>query len=181
MYKSYYKLFIKYLTNYTNYIMETKKYENFPEYAVTYCAYGETNNDLTEEDIKNIDEWMKEENLDHLVDVEDSHSFSNNPEFGLPCDVVTAIFITKQPEEDKEMNEEFFESIFNEAEKMTEARSKVFYRGYYKASNGKFVPATSDVIDEMNQLSNVGAMESFLKQHYKGRDVRVEKDDSIGW
>lgn len=88
--------------------METEKYENFPKYAVSYCAYGDASG-LEEEDIKNINGWMEAENLDHLVDIEENGSFSNHPEFGLPCDVVTATFIKKP-------DEEFFESVYNEAQ-----------------------------------------------------------------
>lgn len=33
----------------------------------------------------------------------------------------------------------------------------------------------------MNQLSDVAKMETFLKKRFKGRDVKVEEDTTIGW
>lgn len=77
--------------------------------------------------------------------------------------------------------EEFFESVFQEAQKLEEKRSKKYYIGYYADASGNFQKAPKDVEERMNQLDNVAKMEAFLKSHFKGRDVKVEEDTTIGW
>lgn len=77
--------------------------------------------------------------------------------------------------------EEFFESVYSESNKMKEERSKEYYNGFYTNASGEFVPVTPDVEDKMNLLGSVKAMEDFLRKTYKGRDVKVEVDNTIGW
>jgi hypothetical protein len=77
--------------------------------------------------------------------------------------------------------EELFESVFQEAQKLEEKRSKKYYIGYYADASGNFQKAPKDVEEQMNQLSDVAKMETFLKKRFKGRDVKVEEDATIGW
>ena len=77
--------------------------------------------------------------------------------------------------------EELFESVYAESNKLKEERSKVFYNGFFKGSNGEFIPVSEELNDRMNTLSSVSAMEEFLRKHCKGREVKVEEDNSIGW
>jgi hypothetical protein len=77
--------------------------------------------------------------------------------------------------------EELFESVYAESNKLKEERSKVFYNGFFKGSNGEFIPVSEELNDRMNTLSSVPAMEEFLRKHCKGREVKVEEDNSIGW
>ena len=82
---------------------------------------------------------------------------------------------------EKKQMEELFESIYQEAQKLEEKRSKKYYIGYYADASGNFQKAPKDVEEQMNQLGDVAKMEAFLKNHFKGRDVKVEEDTSIGW
>jgi hypothetical protein len=77
--------------------------------------------------------------------------------------------------------EELFESVFQEAQKLEEKRSKKYYIGYYADASGNFQKGPKDVEEQMNQLSDVAKMETFLKKRFKGRDVKVEEDATIGW
>lgn len=77
--------------------------------------------------------------------------------------------------------EELFESVFQEAQKLEEKRSKKYYIGYYADASGNFQKVPKDVEEQMNQLSDVAKMETFLKKRFKGRDVKVEEDTTIGW
>lgn len=76
--------------------------------------------------------------------------------------------------------DKLFESIYNEA-LLLEDRSKHYYLGFYKSGDGKWVQAPIDVCDTMNQLKKREGMIEFLKRKYKGRDVKIEEDESIGW
>lgn len=88
--------------------------ENVPDYALNYIVNGEIGEDLTEEDIKNIDEWcdkMREmgfkpdmfnevEEIDgeyYCADPDKSEciepSFTTNPAFGLPCNCYQCLFV----------------------------------------------------------------------------------------
>lgn len=77
--------------------------------------------------------------------------------------------------------EELFESVFQEAQKLEEKRSKKYYIGYYADASGNFQKVPKDVEEQMNQISDVAKMETFLKKRFKGRDVKVEEDTTIGW
>lgn len=61
--------------------MNIVKINKIPEWAVYYMYYGEDDN-LTEEDIVEIEEFMEKEGLLRLVDV----GFSSHPAFGLATD-----------------------------------------------------------------------------------------------
>lgn len=82
---------------------------------------------------------------------------------------------------DNKQMEELFESVFQEAQKLEEKRSKKYYIGYYADASGNFQKVPKDVEEQMNQLSDVAKMETFLKKRFKGRDVKVEEDTTIGW
>lgn len=82
---------------------------------------------------------------------------------------------------DNKQIEELFESVFQEAQKLEEKRSKKYYIGYYADASGNFQKVPTDVEEQMNQLSDVAKMETFLKKRFKGRDVKVEEDTTIGW
>ena len=67
-------------------MIKTKVIENFPEYAVNYAYYGE-NNGLMDNDIKAINEFMK--NYVFFGIVENSENgFCKYPVFGLSCRTV---------------------------------------------------------------------------------------------
>lgn len=76
--------------------------------------------------------------------------------------------------------DKFFESVYALAH-MSEERSKSYYIGYFQNSGGQFVTVPQNVNEEMNQLEDVEDMEKFLKKHFPDREIRVEKDRSIGW
>ena len=65
-----------------------------PEYAIANIAYGDSSG-LSEEDVKAIDRWMSDNNLDHLVDCGKKRFFSYHPEFGPPAMCVSASFLKK--------------------------------------------------------------------------------------
>ena len=84
-----------YLSDYMNEVVEDEN--NFvmgiPSYAICYLYYGDTDN-LTDEDIQNIDEWvekMEKANNGRGFDVNAisgrDEYFDPNPCFGLPCNV----------------------------------------------------------------------------------------------
>lgn len=64
----------------------SKTFDNIPTYANTYMAYGDVDNDLTDEDIENIDKFMEENNLVSLISTSDSTYFCSDPAFGEACD-----------------------------------------------------------------------------------------------
>ena len=77
-----------------------RTFENIPDYAVSYMCDGDAS-DLTEEDVKNIDSFMKKNKLSHLVDFKET-GFSSSPEFGLACNCVSANFMfNDEPSHDK--------------------------------------------------------------------------------
>ena len=81
-------------------IKDSKKsvdFNNIPEYAITYLAYGDASG-LEEKDVKNIDEWNRKNNIDHLVDCKEGRYFSTYPEFGLPSYCVDANFLVNEKE-----------------------------------------------------------------------------------
>jgi len=57
-----------------------------PDYAINYLVYGDTDN-LTIEDIENIDNWLIAEQLEGatISSISDSSYFTHKPCFGLPC------------------------------------------------------------------------------------------------
>ena len=67
--------------------------ENFPSYAICYCMYGDTSG-LDDQDIKTIDDFLKEHNLGSLMEVVDGsyNGFCSHPVFGLGIDTYTVIF-----------------------------------------------------------------------------------------
>lgn len=68
------------------------KVENIPEWAVGYMAYGDSTG-LSDKEISQIDNWMKENKLSNLSEVSDERHFASHPEFGLACDCVEGTFI----------------------------------------------------------------------------------------
>lgn len=72
--------------------MKLKKYENFPEWAICYCYYGEEDN-LTEEEIEEIEKFLLKENLGELISISDDSYFSGYPVFGLACNCYDVTFI----------------------------------------------------------------------------------------
>lgn len=70
-----------------------KVFDNFPEYAVCYLAYGDKSG-LSETDIEHIDRFIKQNGLNCFnVDFDfENKGFNAHPCFGLACDCVTAIF-----------------------------------------------------------------------------------------
>ena len=85
-------------------IKESKKsvsFENIPEYAVGYLAYGDATG-LEDEDIKVIDEWCRENGIDHLTNTGEERHFSPHPEFGLAADCIDATFLVNDREIVKE-------------------------------------------------------------------------------
>ena len=64
----------------------------FPTYAISYLEYGEPG-DLSEQDIKNVDEWYNTLKCDESpygpnFDFGTCSYFEPYPVFGLPCDCV---------------------------------------------------------------------------------------------
>ena len=74
------------------------KFDNIPDYAVGYMAYGEPDA-LSDEDIKNIDDFMEKHNLDSLSEISDSTSFVNKPAFGLATNCFDWAIFTKRHNE----------------------------------------------------------------------------------
>lgn len=56
-----------------------------PEWAIYYMEYGEDDN-LTEEEMDEIDDYMEEEGLYSLVQVSEDKYFCSRPAFGLSTD-----------------------------------------------------------------------------------------------
>ena len=54
------------------------KFDNIPEYAITYLAYGDASG-LEDEDIKTIDKWCHENDIDHLTNTGEERHFSSHP------------------------------------------------------------------------------------------------------
>lgn len=75
------------------------KIEDIPLYAVTYMAYGDEDS-ITPEEKKEIDKFMKENNLKQLNECGETKGFCSKPAFGLPCDTVDGTFIKRQNEND---------------------------------------------------------------------------------
>ena len=73
------------------------KFDNIPEYAITYLAYGDASG-LEDEDIKTIDKWCRENDIDHLTNTGEERHFSSHPEFGLAIDCVEATFLVNAKE-----------------------------------------------------------------------------------
>ena len=71
--------------------MKLVKYENFPEWAVYYCFYGESDN-LTKEEIKQIEDFLLNENLDELISISDDSYFTSCPVFGLASNCFDVTF-----------------------------------------------------------------------------------------
>lgn len=84
----------KYLSDYINEVVEDEN--NFvmgvPSYAVGYLVYGEADG-LNSDDVENIDQWVERMRKDgkrleiNPISGRDEY-FSNNPPFGLPCNVL---------------------------------------------------------------------------------------------
>lgn len=87
--------------------------ENVPDYALSYIVNGEVGEDLSEEDIQNIDAWMDKmrdngfepDIFDEVEEINGEYyradfdkseciepSFTTNPAFGLPCDCYPCLF-----------------------------------------------------------------------------------------
>lgn len=66
-------------------------FDAVPEYALAYMAYGDSSG-LSDGDVRIIDKWMSDNNLDHLVDSGEERFFSFRPEFGLASTCVKATF-----------------------------------------------------------------------------------------
>lgn len=75
-------------------MIKTKKFSDIPSYAVCYLAYGDLDG-LTDDDIKLIDKFCKNNNIDHLVSCSDDTHFCYYPDFGLGSDCVEAEFILR--------------------------------------------------------------------------------------
>lgn len=68
-----------------------KTFENIPQWAAQYMLFGVEVVDglnLTDEDIKQVENFMKQENISSVIDVSNNTYFSSNPEFGLASDCV---------------------------------------------------------------------------------------------
>lgn len=74
------------------------KVENIPEWAVGYMAYGDSTG-LSDKEISQIDNWMKENKLSNLSEISDERHFASHPEFGLACDCVEGTFIKMKEQE----------------------------------------------------------------------------------
>lgn len=74
--------------------MKTFVTDKFPQWAVCYAAYGESDT-LTDEEERMVNKYMEDNNLCDLVDCSEDSHFSPYPDFGLACDVVEATFIMK--------------------------------------------------------------------------------------
>lgn len=74
--------------------------EDFPEWAITYCMYDDSSG-MSDEDKKLVDDWMEENEYDHLSDViEVTHTdFNPRPAFGLACETSTVVMIKQQKKE----------------------------------------------------------------------------------
>ena len=58
-------------------------YEGIPEWAISYLMYGDESG-LSEEDKKEVDDWMEKEELGMLVSVDSEEGyFMHRPQFGL--------------------------------------------------------------------------------------------------
>lgn len=79
------------------------KVENIPEWAVGYMAYGDASG-LSDKEISQIDNWMKENKLSNLSEISDERHFASHPEFGLASDCVTGTFIRMH---EQEVNQEY--------------------------------------------------------------------------
>lgn len=79
------------------------KVENIPEWAVGYMAYGDASG-LSDKEISQIDNWMKENKLSNLSEISDERHFASHPEFGLASDYVTGTFIRMH---EQEVNQEY--------------------------------------------------------------------------
>ena len=67
--------------------------EKIPTYALNYIEYGDKEN-LTSEDIKNIDDFFSQFKNGYICEYIDEPFFSHCPVFGLPCEVIdTKIFV----------------------------------------------------------------------------------------
>jgi len=74
------------------------KVENIPEWAVGYMAYGDSTG-LSDKEISQIDNWMKENKLSNLSEISDERHFVSHPEFGFACDCVEGTFIKMKEQE----------------------------------------------------------------------------------
>lgn len=95
--------------------------EDVPVWAVPYLAYGESDN-LTEEDIRLADEFMKRNGFGQLIDASNTYSertyFRSHPAFGPACDCVDANFTLKEAEREvkdfKDINFRPKEEVFED-------------------------------------------------------------------
>ena len=87
--------------------------ENIPQWAVPYMANGDSDG-LTEEEIELANNFMKENNFESILNVSETH-FSNSPEFGPACDVVSANFMLRHNERtQQQIISDFIEKIKSE-------------------------------------------------------------------
>ena len=71
---------------------DCERVEDVPDWAVNYLMYGDDSG-LDEEDLEEVDAWMKANGYSDLVDTEEGteNEFCSYPAFGKACATVTAI------------------------------------------------------------------------------------------
>lgn len=91
--------------------------DNFPEWALYYVTYG-NDDSLSEEDIKDINDWMEKNNIVSVnqKDSDEGASFSKKPAFGLGANVVTVNVEVKGEDMDTEKESKKEESKDTEKE-----------------------------------------------------------------
>ncbi len=91
--------------------INTETFENIPQWAVTYLAYGDKDG-LSDEDIALVDNWAKRNQINSFIDAGEEHYFSSHPKFGPASDCVTATFtLRERTRTEKELVDEYISKV----------------------------------------------------------------------
>ena len=91
--------------------IKTETFDNIPQWAVTYLAYGDKDG-LSDEDIALADNWAKRNQIASLIGAGEERYFSSHPEFGLASDCVTATFsLRERTRTEKELVDDYISKV----------------------------------------------------------------------